>query len=72
LTDRWTVIGGARYTYDIKSFDYDFQPQGLNYYPGTYPDAAKNFSLPTWKAEIDYKAGSVALPAGEAHQLRSR
>ena len=64
LTDRWSVIGGARYTYDIKSFDYDFQPQGLNYYPGTYPDAAKNFSLPTWKAEIDYKADRDVLLYG--------
>jgi len=64
LSDRWTLIGGARYTYDAKSFDYNFQPQGLNYYPGTFPNAAKNFNLPTWKAEIDYKADRDLLLYG--------
>jgi iron complex outermembrane receptor protein len=55
LNDQWTVIGGARDTYDVKSFDYDFQPQNLDYYPGTFPQAARNFNLPTWKGELDYK-----------------
>jgi iron complex outermembrane receptor protein len=68
LSDNWTAIAGARYTYDIKSFDYDFQPQGLNYYPGTYPQAARNFSLPTWKAEIDYKVNRDVLLYGSVNQ----
>lgn len=68
LSEQWTLIGGARYTYDVKSFDYNFQPQGLNYYPGTFPAAARNFSLPTWKAEIDYKLNSGTLLYGSVNQ----
>jgi len=59
LTDRWTALAGARYTYDDKSFDYLYDcllcPQTLHYVAPAYPAAARAFNLVTGKAEIDYK-----------------
>ena len=65
LTDRWTVLAGARYTYDDKSFDYLYDcqlcPQTLHYVAPAYPAAARAFNLETGKAEIDYKPVKDAL-----------
>jgi iron complex outermembrane receptor protein len=62
LTDQWTVIGGARYTADIKSFDYDYfcetcapQDQRLHYVSPAFPQAKRTFNIPTGKVELDYK-----------------
>ena len=59
LSDRWTALVGARYTYDDKSFDYLYDcplcPQTLHYVAPDYPAASRAFNLVTGKAEIDYK-----------------
>ena len=65
LTDRWTALIGARYTYDDKSFDYLYDcplcPQTFHYVSPAYPAAARAFNLVTDKAEIDYKAAKDTL-----------
>lgn len=61
LTSQLTFIGGARYTYDDKKFDLNYQPQNLIYNPSTFPGAARNFSIPTGKVELDFKPTSNLL-----------
>jgi iron complex outermembrane recepter protein len=68
LTDRWTLIGGGRYTNDDKRVDYTFEPQDLHYNPGTYPQAARKFNLPTGKAEVDYKVNEATLLYGSVNR----
>ena len=64
LSPKWTLIGGARYTYDNKSIDYlfnsttspfPFLQQLLYYNPSTDPTAARDWNIVTWKGELDYK-----------------
>src|SRR5216684_2705656 len=58
LSDRWTALAGARYTYDDKSFDYLYDcplcGQTLHYVAPAYPAAARAFNLVTGKTDIDY------------------
>ena len=55
LNSQWTVIGGVRYTNDQKTFNYDYQPQGLIYNPADDPTAQHTYSNVSGKAELDYK-----------------
>jgi iron complex outermembrane recepter protein len=56
---KFTLITGARYTYDDKKFDYYYLceqcPQTVTYTPNTYPEAARDFNIVTGKVELDYK-----------------
>ena len=70
LAPRWTLIGGARYTYDDKRFDYTFDSrtspfpslqQYLHYAPSTYPAAARDWNIFTGKVELDYKPARNTL-----------
>ena len=61
LASQWTVIAGARYTYDDKKFNLNYQPQGLIYDPAHYPSASRTFDIPTGKIELDYKPVSDVL-----------
>jgi len=59
LTSQLTFIGGARYTYDDKKFDYNYVcvacPQSLHYVSPDFPDANRKFNIGTGKVELDYK-----------------
>jgi iron complex outermembrane recepter protein len=59
LTSQLTLIGGARYTYDDKKFDYTYVcvncPQTLHYVAPDYPAADRTFNIGTGKVEINYK-----------------
>jgi iron complex outermembrane recepter protein len=59
LTNQLTLIGGARYTYDDKKFDYNYIcvncPQTLHYVAPDFPEANRTFNIATGKVEIDYK-----------------
>jgi iron complex outermembrane receptor protein len=55
IASQWTLIAGARYTYDDKKFNLNYEPQGLIYDPAHYPSAARTFDIPTGKLELDYK-----------------
>jgi len=72
VTDHWTVIGGARYTYDDKTFDFDYVcvncPQTVSYHPSTYPGAARTFNIYTGKAEVDYKLTKGVLLFGSVNR----
>jgi iron complex outermembrane receptor protein len=59
LTSQLTLIGGARYTYDDKKFDYNYIcvdcPQLLHYVAPAFPEASRTFNIGTGKVELDYK-----------------
>src|SRR5262249_30712109 len=59
LTPQFTLIGGARYTYDAKKFDYTYFceacPQTLHYVAPDFPQASRTFNIATGKVELDYK-----------------
>jgi len=59
FSEHFTGILGARYTADDKTYTYNYIcvqcPQTLSYSPATFPDAAKNYNIPTGKVELDYK-----------------
>jgi iron complex outermembrane receptor protein len=59
LTHQLTLIGGARYTYDDKKFDYTYFcetcPQSLHYVAPDFPQASRTFNIATGKVELDYK-----------------
>ena len=74
LTPHWTLIGGARYTYDDKEFDYVFNsltsaiPQLLIYNPSTFPAASHSWNIPTGKVELDYKPTDQVLLYGSVNR----
>lgn len=59
LTNQLTLIGGARYTYDDKKFDYHYFceacAQSLHYVAPDFPGASRTFNIATGKVELDYK-----------------
>ncbi len=59
LTSQLTLIGGARYTYDDKKFDYNYVcvdcPQQIHYVAPAFPEASRTFNIATGKVELDYK-----------------
>jgi iron complex outermembrane recepter protein len=59
LLPQLTLIGGARYTYDDKKFDYTYVcyacPQTLHYVAPDFPEANRTFNIGTGKVELDYK-----------------
>jgi iron complex outermembrane recepter protein len=72
FSDHWTGIVGARYTSDDKTYNYDFTcvlcPETLHYSPATFPSAAKDFHIPTGKAELDYKVNHDILLYGSVNR----
>ena len=72
FSDHLTGILGARYTSDDKTYNYDFTcvlcPQTLHYSPATFPSAAKDFHIPTGKAELDYKVNHDVLLYGSVNR----
>ncbi|HEX7709821.1 MAG TPA: TonB-dependent receptor [Sphingomonadaceae bacterium] len=66
LTDKFSVIGGLRYSEDWKKLDYvatdTSSPNVLVFNPQTYPDLAKQrFGNVSGKIELDYHLGSGNL-----------
>lgn len=59
LTDQFSVIGGARYSYDWKTYDFVHRSNGdvdLAFNRSTYPDLAKLYAGDySGKVELDYK-----------------
>ncbi|MBV8853881.1 MAG: TonB-dependent receptor [Sinobacteraceae bacterium] len=59
LLPQLTLIGGARYTYDDKKFDYTYFceacPQNLHYVAPAFPEANRTFNIGTGKVELDYR-----------------
>jgi iron complex outermembrane receptor protein len=59
LTSQLTLLGGARYTYDDKKFNYYYFceacGQQLHYVAPDFPGASRTFNIGTGKVEIDYK-----------------
>jgi iron complex outermembrane receptor protein len=59
FTSQLTLIGGARYTYDDKKFDYTYVcvdcPQTIHYVAPDFPQASRTFNIGTGKVELDYK-----------------
>jgi iron complex outermembrane receptor protein len=72
LTDKWTLIGGARYTSDDKSFDDTYVcvncPQTLHYVSPDYPGAKRTFHIPTGKVEVDFKPMQQMLLYGSVNR----
>ena len=77
IGSKWTLLGGARYTYDDKSFDYVFNSlaspfpalqQLLIYNPSTFPSAKHDWNILTGKAELDYKPISGVMIYGSINR----
>lgn len=65
VTDAFTIIAGARYSYDHKRFDYNILQNGSQlvvFNEGLYPSLADK-TFPNWsgKVELDYKPSQDAL-----------
>ena len=70
LASQWTLIGGARYTYDKKEMDYTFNSLGatvpslqqlVHYSPSNNPWAQHSWNIPTGKLELDYKPTAAVM-----------
>jgi len=77
ITPHWTVLGGVRYTYDDKSFDYIFNSlaspfppvqQLLVYNPRNNPAAQRDWNIVTGKTELDYKPTDAVMIYGSVNR----